>query len=182
MKARDADQAWGMVALWLVTASTVLLLQSWLFETNFLLSLASIPLAMILGLGLFLVLLSRRAWKAALTFIAATILIACLPLNALGHQAWTRLSFAQHRDTYGEIVSQGPGVPARGKIDGEAYVKDGERTAFPRSSGMPDGWSGVVHDPTNDMPLAGGARMVAFGSNIQSCIRIEQDWYRCWFD
>ena len=182
MKSRSRISAWGIVALWLFTASIVLLLQSWLFEASFLISLASVPLLLLLGIGLLVVLISLRAWKAALAFVALTVLVAFLPLNALGHQAWTRISFAQHRATYEEIIARAASLPDRGEVEETAYIKDRGRVAFPRSSGMPDGWSGVVYDPANAMPLIDRPRMAAFGSQIQSCIRIEQDWFRCWFD
>ena len=182
MKTRSRSLAWGIVALWVFAASIVLLLQSWLFEASFLISLASVPLMLLLGIGLLVVLLSLRAWKAALAFVALTVLVAFLPLNALGHQAWTRISFVQHRATYEKIVALAPNLADRGKVEETAYIKDNGRVAFPRSYGMPDGWSGVVHDPTNAMPLNDDTRLFVFGSNVQSCIRIEQDWFRCWFD
>lgn len=182
MKSRSRSSAWGIVALWLFTASIVLLLQSWLFEASFPISLASVPLLLLLGIGLLVVLLSLRAWKAALAFVALTVLVAFLPLNALGHQAWTRLSFVQHRATYEKIIAQAPNLPDRGKVEETAYIKDKGRVAFPRSYSVPDGWSAVVHDPANAMPVTDHPRTAAFGSEIQSCIRIEEDWYRCWLD
>jgi hypothetical protein len=182
MKTRSRNWAWGIVALWLFTAPIVLLLQSWLFEASFLISLASFPLLLLLGNGLLVVLLYLRAWKAAFAFVALTVLVAFLPLKALGHQAWTRVSFVQHRATYEKIVARAPTLPDRGEVEGTAYIKEDRRIAFPRSYGMPDGWSGVVHDPANAMPLNEDTRMIAFGSNVRSCIRIERNWFRCWLD
>lgn len=182
MKTRTWGPGWGLVAFWLVTASTVMLLQSWLFEVSFLMALASLPLLLMLAIGLLIVLLALRAWDAALVFVAATVVIPFLPFNYLGHQAWTRISFMQHRAAYEKIVARAPDLPDRGTVEGETYRKDGRRIAFPRSEGMSDGWSAVVHDPANTMPLTDEARMSTFGSHVQSCIRIERDWYRCWFD
>lgn len=182
MKTRTWDSGWGLVAVWIVIALTVLLIQSWLFEVAFLISLASVPLALFLGIGLLIVLLSRRAWKSILASVVATVLLVFLPLNGIGHHVWTRISFAQHRATYERAAAQGPGLPAGGTVDGQHYRREGARIVFPRAYGMPDGWSGVVYDPSNTVPLNGESRTFAFGSNIQSCIRIERDWYRCWFD
>lgn len=182
MKTRTWGPGWGLVAWWFLGASVVLLLQSWLFEVNFLIALASLPFLLVLSIVLLVMLLARRAWDAALVFVAATVLMPFLPLNPLGYQAWTRISFMQHRDAYEKIVARAPGLPDHGSFAGETYRKDGPRIAFPRSEGMPDGWGAVVHDPANAMLLTDHSNQSAFGSQIQSCIRIERNWFRCWFD
>lgn len=182
MKARTWGPGWSLVAVWVLTSAIILLLQSWLFEVGFLIALASLPLLLMIGIGLLVFLLAMKAWKATLAFLAATIVIGFLPLNAMGHQAWTRISFAQHRATYEKVVARATALPAHGTVDGAAYRKDQGRIAFPRSEGMPDGWSAVIYDPADALPLADGPRLSAFGSQILSCIRIERHWYRCWLD
>jgi hypothetical protein len=182
MKARETDRGWGLVAVWTVVAAVVLLIQSWLFETSFLPSLLSLPGLFVFGIATLGAMLALRSWKAAAAFAVLTVVLVLLPLGALGHQAWTRISFAQHRPAYERIVAQTGSLPDRGRVEGEAYIKDQKRIAFPRSHGMPDGWSGVVYDPTDTMPLEKDRHMFVFGSNTQSCIRIERGWYRCWFD
>ncbi len=123
MKTRTWGPGWGLVAFWLVTASTVMLLQSWLFEVSFLMALASLPLLLMLAIGLLIVLLALRAWDAALVFVAATVVIPFLPFNYLGHQAWTRISFMQHRAAYEKIVARAPDLPDRGTVEGEPIAR-----------------------------------------------------------
>lgn len=173
---------WNLVGVWLTTGAIVLLLQSWLFEASFLAALASLPLLLIFGVAVLGALIATRAWKACLVFVLGTVLLGTLPLNAAGHQAWSRISFAQNRAAYETIVARAPDLPERGLIDGVAYRKDGPLVAFPRAQGMPDGWSAVIHDPADSMTHVGPSRAPVFGSNIQSCIRIEAHWHRCWLD
>lgn len=182
MQTRRSRWKWGLMALWLLTFATALLVQSWLFEMNFWASLASIPLILILGVGLLGLLLATKSWRATLILVTGTVLVGALPLNALGHRTWTKISFGQHRPAYETIISHSPVLPAHGTIGGESYIRDRGRVAFPRSQRVPDGWSGVVYDLTNTLPLSDNPGIFAFGSNIQSCIRIERNWYRCWFD
>ena len=176
---------WILVVVWLGAAAGVMFGDSWLFEASFLLSLAAIPLLLVSGLLILIYLVFSKRWKSPLALFAGAVLVAVSPLPGLGHRAWSWSSFVQHRADYEAVVAEASRLPASGVHRGEAYrIERGPplRIAFPRSHGMPDGWSGVVYDPSLTVDDLAGAAEYVFSSRVHSCIRITGPWQRCWFD
>lgn len=174
-----------LVTGWLLAAVGVAFAESWLFEADFFLSLAAIPLLLVIGFFIVMYLAFAARWKSPLALIVGAVLVAVAPLPSLGHRAWSWISLMQHRSGYEAVIERAALLPRAGVHRGESYVIEAGpplRIAFPRSHGVPDGWSGVVYDPSLSVDDLIGQAEYVFDDHVQSCIQITGPWQRCWFD
>lgn len=171
------------VAVWLSLAAGVALAWSWLFEVSFFLG-PLIGLSLILAFAVLIIALAHGGHRKA--FIVLTLgltVILLLPLGRVGHWTWSWISLQQHRSAYEATISRAESLPDAGVYRGTRYVVgrgEPKRIAFPRSQGIPDGWSAVVHDPSGEIDAV--RRRAVFGDRARSCIQITGPWHRCWFD
>jgi len=220
MTERRRERAWSGELRWTVphtaaaawTAGGLLMavLDPWLWDTLWVVTMALWLLYAILGGAVMLACLWAGAWRgftrsrvtAAIAMIIGALLVSQTSgeIRRAAHGWRFQARFRRMAPRYERIVKElatEPKVPERGSSGGVNFDVDAgppRRIAFPQPGGIIDNWEGVIYDPSGGLERAipprdrvpGGFSLPddlvgIFGGTLLSCTAVRDRFYRCWF-
>jgi hypothetical protein len=196
-------------AAWTVAGLGFWLLNAWLWDEIWIMTIALFGAYALAGAVVFFVCLAagfRRGWTRGRVTAGAMLLGGAMlvgqsgpALTAMGGRWTFDARFRRMEPRYEQIVrdlAARPGAWENGTWRGVQFVVDSGpplRVAFPQPGSIIDNWEGVVYDPTGSLAAAVShdergrwrpppRRFVRlFGGELTGCEPVRGPYFRCWF-